>query len=538
MNPLRTKEAWISSLITAVSAILVLGPLSIATTPVMDPSGDPVAEALGDLAPLLALQADATALPSDPTQALIDSVRGLQADIGFGTDPTGQILEANLDSALAGRIAQALDALRACNQATQAAITAVGLDAIVDGVRGSAPLPEATAFQGIHDCALPAAQTIANLEDATRAESTQTPPTPVSVSVWPILFIDRGSDNVYENDYMLIVDTGGNDVYDNNAGSNMIDTRFAPESSPVPGRNLVPCEVSKLNGGDCREGFGPSEGCAIALGSLLAGNCTPMAAALIDTEGTDQYGVFKSPVAGIDARCTNDDVIRRMVTNGVGFLGFGMLLDTVGNDLFNGRTGSNGAGHIFGVGVLQDRLGDDHYLDVRNAQGFSLIGDLGLLLDEQGNDDYDFYMPGPRTTSIPQEGGGGVIDDENVCDNVPRFVQGAGDAGGVGILVDRNGVDSYRGACSDDFGAPGDIGAPACSQGFGQTGGVGILVDTGRDGDSYTGVPDRGDNKVLVRFSPSVEANPSQPTNVERSLALDIFIDARMKQPAPTIALG
>jgi hypothetical protein len=231
---------------------------------------------------------------------------------------------------------------------------------------------------------------------------------------------------------------------------------------------------------------------------------------LIDVNGfsrpsNDVYGVFKSPrkvdhnppvdpTTGlpvprkVDGQCTNDRLIRRIVTGGSGFEGNGMLIDVGGDDRYRGKTAAQGSGRIGGVGVLRDLGGgNDEYLAIRNAQGFSLVGTLGVLQDDGGNDNYHTYMPSPIDPNAPfqTDGSGGVVDDTGVCDNLPRMVQGAALAGGVGLLLDEDGRDVYVGApeATQEF-MPG-VPFFHSSQGFGCDGGIGILIDKGADRDRY-----------------------------------------------------
>jgi hypothetical protein len=311
----------------------------------------------------------------------------------------------------------------------------------------------------------------------------------LSVDVWPVLRFDgHCAFNTYSNDYLLIADLGGADVYANNAGSNMVDLNFAPGSSRVPGAR----------------GVGPARGCQQAIAGLRQGDCVPAVAVVLDMDGTDQYGVLQSP--DLDARCTptTSQLIRRMVTGGVGFLGVGILRDAgLGGDSYTSKTVSLGAGHIFGVGVLSDDGGADVYMSVRNSQGFALVGGVGVLADEAGDDKYDYYMPPPILAGAgnQMDGGGGVLDDESRreppvdfegrCDRIPRFTQGTGNVSpaSLGILVDFAGNDSYRGAFGE-FAAPGQVppleGNVAGSMGFGANGGAGVFLDMGAGFDSYT----------------------------------------------------
>ncbi|MDP8928803.1 MAG: hypothetical protein M3O70_09565, partial [Actinomycetota bacterium] len=256
----------------------------------------------------------------------------------------------------------------------------------------------------------------------------------------------------------------------------------------------------------------------------LIGDCAISEALLLDLDGNDKYGVFENPdiaprpgLLG-DADCTADPVVRRIVLQGAGFEGTGMLIDVQGNDTYTGKTASQGSGHVGGVGVLRDLAGNDHYLAIRSSQGFSLIGALGLLADDGGNDTHDFYMPAPLdpNAGFQEAGSGGVVDDTNQCDNLPRQLQGAALFGGTGILVNRErGLQSllteqkvndfYRagGPAQQQF-VPEVKFHHAPSQGFGACGGIGILIETGSGNDAYVQLPPvegeeaRGDGKNLA----------------------------------------
>jgi hypothetical protein len=87
----------------------------------------------------------------------------------------------------------------------------------------------------------------------------------------------------------------------------------------------------------------------------------------------------------VHGNCTDDRLIRRIVLQGSGFEGNGLLIDVEGDDLYKGKTAAQGSGHIGGVGILRDLGGGaDRYLAIRNSQGFSLGGAFGLLQDDGG----------------------------------------------------------------------------------------------------------------------------------------------------------
>lgn len=426
------------------------------------------------------------ALPADPQQALIDATSTLSSEIGFPQDTSLRIAAAGLSDEAAGRLALVVQELLECTRTTQAHFDAIKdrLDEVAEDGGGLDP----AMFADIRMCA-DSLWTAATELELSMKSGILTPTDPAncdavarrSIDIWPVLRLDAScATTTYLNDYLLLVDLGGHDKYINNVGSNLVDLNFAPAGSLVAGAR----------------GFGPSEGCDRAVPGLTAGDCTPLAALLLDMQGEDTLGVKQTPV--IDAQCTSEPVIRRLVTGGAGFLGVGILRDAGDmNDHYTGKTGALGSGHIFGVGILSDEGGNDTYEAVRNSEGFALVGGAGLLHDEAGKDTYTFDVPT-----------GGVIDDQDLCDADPRFVQGAGNVLGptIGILLDDAGGDSYTGGFSVDFDAPAEQATTGRggSQGFGNNGAFGILFDRGGGFDTYTilggdqGQPTRRNNAVIL----------------------------------------
>jgi hypothetical protein len=428
-------------------------------------------DAVRQIEPLLAPADQITRqLPADPQQAVIDRTAELSAALGFPQDPTLQFQTSNLPDEIAGRLAIVMQDLIACNAITQQHFSELR-DRIEEIATTGGGLDPAD-FADIDACALRLWSSTTELELAIPANGPSVCSLRTAgafVDVWPVLRFDGLCvDDVYQNDYLLIVDLGGNDTYMNNAGSNMVDVNFSPATSLVRGLR----------------GVGPAKGCQRAIPGLAAGDCVPAVAALLDLNGNDTFGVKQTP--DHDSGCTADPLIRRMVTIGVGFLGVGILRDEGGSDRYTGKTVSIGAGHIFGVGVLSDGNGNDTYSAVRNSQGFALVGGVGILNDKEGNDDYGFYMPSPLNplAKNQEEGAGGVRDDEGegLCDRVPRFTLGAANVlpGTLALFVDDSGGDSYHGAFAGEFIAPAQVpSTKAGSLGFGNNQGIGIFVDRG-----------------------------------------------------------
>lgn len=491
-------KLWLMLTALLIGAVVASAPATAGGTSdqisaVNDAAGDAVAAVESLLSPATTIT---QTIPVDPQQALIDNTSALSAALGFPQDPTLQITLADLPDEIAGRLALVVEDLLACHQVTTTHWQEIG-DRIDEVARDGGGLDPA-GFANVRTCAQGVWLSTTELELALESSfltpnpdpATCTPAGPINIDVWPVLrFEGTCTNTTYLNDYLLTVELAGHDTYINNVGSNMVDVNFSPPGSVVLGLR----------------GTGPARGCQLAIGApgqggLANGDCIPTAAVLLDFHGEDAFGVKQTP--DIDAQCTSQQVVRRMVTVGVGFLGVGILRDAgTQNDTYNGKTVAVGSGHVFGVGVLSDAGGNDSYNAIRNSEGFALVGGAGILRDEAGNDKYDFQVPP-----------GGVIDDEGVCDVEPRFVQGAGNVLGptIGILIDDAGKDSYRGAHSVDFTAPADpvTTGRGGSQGFGNNGGFGILLDLAGV-DSYTIVGDQGtpvrDNGVIIGPDPTCE---------------------------------
>jgi hypothetical protein len=211
------------------------------------------------------------------------------------------------------------------------------------------------------------------------------------------------------------------------------------------------------------------------------------AALLVDIGGNDRYlnsagGTGRGGgVAVCIDHAGNDryDAPDSSYGQGFGFLGVGMLIDLAGDDVYEAKHFAQGAG-ILGTGVLWDRAGSDSFSAHTFGQGAGMFG-LGMLLDGSGRDVYDCASLG----------------------------QGAATTLGLGIIADLEGNDEYRLACDA---AKDALGGPA---GYGQGGalsfraypwekklvaygGVGLLVDD-RGNDSYTsrGWCDQGGSYIM-----------------------------------------
>lgn len=432
-------------------------------------------------------------IPRDPVGALVTATNARSASLGFRVDHGPAIRRSGMSKEFAGRLALLMRAANSC-------------PALVEGDK------EVTREQ--LDCAAAvndAAAGVARVKEGSSGD----------VQAWPALYIDGdGGKDFYVHDYSVLIDTGGDDTYDNNAGGNLLDHIRGPEGSaaPVKGK-AIGCEHPHI--------VPPIPGTVPAPFDCIADRQT----VLIDQEGNDTYGVFKPPRKRddnplppelhrmSDADCTNDPVIRRIMTEGAALQGNALFIDEGGNDRYRGKTGAQGTGHVGGIGILRDLGGStDDYLAIRNSQGFALVSGLGVLQDDGGNDRYHTYMPRPsdRNAESGEPGSGGVVDDTDRCDNLPRMVQGAGLGGfgfpgAMGRLLDEDGQDVYKGEppANQLFLEPGIV-LTHSSQGFGCDGSVGILEDEGSDRDEYRRGPEGRKDGAQI-FDPNIPCESTFP---------------------------
>jgi hypothetical protein len=437
--------------------------------------------AMEPVAPFLEIASSSSpTLPADPIAALIDSLRSLATEMGVPKDPTPAVLEAALDPEAAGFIALVLADMLKCQRITKGHMNAISPEVLKEASKEYGKGLNPATFADIRRCA----QTLWVSTSHLQKFLTKAPPAVgTDLDFWPVLRVSRSkTNNTYSNDYALLIDAGGNDTYDNNAGASLIDVNWGPPGQP----GVL--------------GVGRALGCRRAIPGITTENqCIPAVGVLLDLGGDDTYGVKHAPelpapglpdpsVAPVDSNCTSDPVVGRLMTIGAGFLGVGVLVDKGGDDVYTAKTGAIGTGHVGGVGIFHDLAGNDSYSEVRNGTGFGLVAGLGVFRDHAGDDVHDFYMPSPKspTGTDPRFGIGGVIDDEDVCDNKPRFDVGGGNVGAVGVAVDDAGNDTYLGGFTTEFQAPlGSNAGGGGSQGFANNGATGLLLD--RAGiDSYS----------------------------------------------------
>jgi hypothetical protein len=218
-----------------------------------------------------------------------------------------------------------------------------------------------------------------------------------------------------------------------------------------------------------------------------AGSAQPVAIAL-DLSGSDTYTYREVAVADDAGLLPSDGAGRAAPTRG----GNGPTsLSTVGRQ---------GAGRG-GIGILYDLgPGTDSYRSLRFGQGFGLLG-VGMLIDEQGDATLDIEAAGQGAGFF----GTGILVLGDTSNNLTGYhaVQGFGGPYGVGILLGGRGDDLYTALPGDPL--AGDalyrerLGGPDAAYSAAQgaatgylatatraqaSGGVGLLVERGGN-DSY-----------------------------------------------------
>ncbi len=176
---------------------------------------------------------------------------------------------------------------------------------------------------------------------------------------------------------------------------------------------------------------------------------------IIDLGGDDEYFDPSTLSSSIIVDLEGNDLYSssKKYSHGCGSFGLGFLIDCSGDDRYLSQDFSQGCG-FFGVGVLYDKKGDDRYLSDIMGQGAAAFG-IGILCDLTGNDSYHGNL----------------------------YNQGMGFVGGMGLLIESRGNDTFfSGGKYPDFREP-DVAFDSFSQGFGYgyrnfgSGGIGVLWD-------------------------------------------------------------
>jgi hypothetical protein len=279
-----------------------------------------------------------------------------------------------------------------------------------------------------------------------------------------ILIGTNGADRYrLTDDVALIIDPAGDDVYE--------------LESAVLGRQRT---IVDLDGDDRYIGAG------LAVQALTA---------LLDLGGNDRYeGGIGAQAAALGAvallldRAGNDTYTAESFAQAAAAHGVAVLVDAAGDDRYEIASKGQALGWVDGIAVLWDRLGNDVRQaagprdtvgrdgSISLAQGMGIglragqAGGIGLLLDDDGDDVY-------RASMFAQGSGYyfgmGILSDRVGSDryDAVRYAQGAGAHSAVGLLMDDAGNDAYAAT-------------QGVSQGMGLDLSVGVLLDS-RGDDTY-----------------------------------------------------
>lgn len=196
---------------------------------------------------------------------------------------------------------------------------------------------------------------------------------------------------------------------------------------------------------------------------------THFASVLIDLAGNDRYladpALREKTVAAWEGRKT----LKAVPHFGAGILGYGILIDVFGDDLYRAGHHALGRGD-FGLGILDDRAGNDTYDCYTLCEGSAEVG-VGILNDGEGKDTYlsfqksqghggvlgfgmlvDGRREGDRyeanTKLIDFPAAGNKDHNESISQGVAAgfrndYVDAHSLSGGIGVLVDGGGNNSF-----------------------------------------------------------------------------------------------
>ncbi len=188
-------------------------------------------------------------------------------------------------------------------------------------------------------------------------------------------------------------------------------------------------------------------------GEIASSNAHRPVGLALDMSGNDRYHAT-GPAQGagmcgigilLDA-AGNDNYEASRYAQGVGQFGFGLCADLAGNDTYFTKFSGQGCGY-FGVGLLFDSDGRDQYKLYADGQGLGGIGGVGVLADRKGDDTYEAV----RDSTITGRPSYHSPEDNVTVSNAQGCAMGRrGDgadghswAGGLGALLDSEGNDKY-----------------------------------------------------------------------------------------------
>lgn len=273
---------------------------------------------------------------------------------------------------------------------------------------------------------------------------------------------DGASDHYNEDATPLLffLDLGGDDVHEDDLASNRTAANAVSIAIDLAGDDRY--EYRAVATPYDRPGLLPADDGGRYAGNMQYGNVT--------YSRHFRQGAAENGIAMLfDLGGGNDRYQSLQGSQGYAHQGAGVLFDDGGDDHYLSESGSQGAAQ-FGIGLLIDKgNGADEHRAFTFSQGFGFVQGAGILYDGGGNDTYvcdhgdpaqggialyfSPQLPNAGNTSLCQGAGFGKRGD------VARTFF----SGGVGILRDRAGDDSYE--------------ASVYAQGTAYWQGAGILAD-------------------------------------------------------------
>jgi hypothetical protein len=157
--------------------------------------------------------------------------------------------------------------------------------------------------------------------------------------------------------------------------------------------------------------------------------------------------------------------------------GVGLLTDLGGDDVYIGETYQQAASYWFSLGTLFDAIGNDTYSGYHYCQASAMHATAAFLFDLDGDDGYIVKVGAAH--AIGHDYGVAFLLDRKGDDTYASrdSTPGIGNANGLGVFIESDGIDRY-------FGPPGK-GNPARG-----TGSLGVFVDLNGSDDYRYGLSD------------------------------------------------
>lgn len=282
---------------------------------------------------------------------------------------------------------------------------------------------------------------------------------------------DPASNSALAGEVAVLIDAGGNDTYKIPVAANQSVQNGVSLAVDMGGSDTYtytevadPEDTADILASD-------DDGRQTPAGPLSLNN-GPVSLSTTARQGAGRVGIGVLVDQGGQA-----DTYRSLrMSQGAAVFGVGVLFDDGGIDAYDAEALAQG-GAVKGLGVLWDAAGDDSYRVWHAGQGFGAAAGAGVLNDVDGADAYEAVTG--------QAGGAAVLylsladrarSNRNLAQGagvgVASSAQDTGLAGGLGILRDRAGLDTYT--------------AGTVAQGIGSVRGMGILADAAGD-DVYDG---------------------------------------------------